>query len=234
HDCQEKSRQAGGEYSPAIIAQYLFDLAKEYNRFYAELPIFNESDDQLQAHRIALSAQVAKTVKARMKLLGIKGQDMMQTSTSLNMKIFLLLFACVALACNTNSQSQVIGEEVVELDDMLMEKSFYDFKMKDIDGNVVDFNQYKGKKVLIVNVASKCGYTPQYAELQELNEKYGDQVAILGFPANNFGGQEPGTNADIKQFCTENYGVTFQMFDKVSVKGVDKHPLYRWLSDKNL
>ena len=150
------------------------------------------------------------------------------------MKILLLLLACVALACNTNSQSQVIGEEVVELDDMLMEKSFYDFKMKDIDGNVVDFNQYKGKKVLIVNVASKCGYTPQYAELQELNEKYGDQVAILGFPANNFGGQEPGTNADIKQFCTENYGVTFQMFDKVSVKGVDKHPLYRWLSDKNL
>lgn len=150
------------------------------------------------------------------------------------MKILLLLFACVALACNTNSQSQVIGEEVVELDDMLMEKSFYDFKMKDIDGNVVDFNQYKGKKVLIVNVASKCGYTPQYAELQELNEKYGDQVAILGFPANNFGGQEPGTNEDIKQFCTENYGVTFQMFDKVSVKGVDKHPLYRWLSDKNL
>lgn len=150
------------------------------------------------------------------------------------MRILLLLFACVALACNTNSQSQVIGEEVVELDDMLMEKSFYDFKMKDIDGNVVDFNQYKGKKVLIVNVASKCGYTPQYAELQELNEKYGDQVAILGFPANNFGGQEPGTNEDIKQFCTENYGVTFQMFDKVSVKGVDKHPLYRWLSDKNL
>ncbi len=150
------------------------------------------------------------------------------------MKILLLLLACVALACNTNSQSQVIGEEVVELDDMLMEKSFYDFKMKDIDGNVVDFNQYKGKKVLIVNVASKCGYTPQYAELQELNEKYGDQVAILGFPANNFGGQEPGTNEDIKQFCTENYGVTFQMFDKVSVKGVDKHPLYRWLSDKNL
>lgn len=150
------------------------------------------------------------------------------------MRILLLLLACVALACNTNSQSQVIGEEVVELDDMLMEKSFYDFKMKDIDGNVVDFNQYKGKKVLIVNVASKCGYTPQYAELQELNEKYGDQVAILGFPANNFGGQEPGTNEDIKQFCTENYGVTFQMFDKVSVKGVDKHPLYRWLSDKNL
>jgi glutathione peroxidase len=152
----------------------------------------------------------------------------------INMKTLLILFACIALACNTSSQSQVISEEVVNLEDMLMEKSFYDFKMKDIDGKEVDFNQYKGKKVLVVNVASKCGYTPQYAELQELNEKYGDQVAILGFPANNFGGQEPGSNEDIKQFCTENYGVTFQMFDKVSVKGVDKHPLYRWLSDKDL
>lgn len=148
------------------------------------------------------------------------------------MKTLLILFAAIALACNTNSQST--REEVVNLEDMLMEKSFYDFKMKDIDGNEVDFNQYRGKKVLVVNVASKCGYTPQYAELQELNEKYGNEIAILGFPANNFGGQEPGTNEDIKQFCTENYGVTFQMFDKVSVKGVDKHPLYRWLSDKDL
>ena len=150
------------------------------------------------------------------------------------MKTLFILFAAIALACNTNSQSQSTSEEVVNLEDMLMEKSFYDFKMKDIDGNEVDFNQFKGKKVLVVNVASKCGYTPQYAELQELNEKYGDQIAILGFPANNFGGQEPGSNEDIKQFCTENYGVTFQMFDKVSVKGVDKHPLYRWLSDKDL
>lgn len=150
------------------------------------------------------------------------------------MKTLLVLFACIALGCNVGSQSQIAAEEVVNLEDMLMEKSFYDFRMKDIDGNVVDFSQYKGKKVLVVNVASKCGYTPQYAELQELNERYGDQVVILGFPANNFGGQEPGSNEDIKQFCTENYGVTFQMFDKVSVKGVDKHPLYRWLSDKDL
>src|SRR5690606_12337578 len=148
------------------------------------------------------------------------------------MKTLLILFAAIALACNTNSQST--REEVVNIEDMLMEKSFYDFKMKDIDGNEVDFNQYRGKKVLVVNVASKCGYTPQYAELQELNEKYGNQIAILGFPTNNFGGQEPGTNEDIKQFCTENYGVTFQMFDKVSVKGVDTHTLYRWLSDKDL
>ncbi|WP_235954519.1 glutathione peroxidase [Cyclobacterium salsum] len=111
---------------------------------------------------------------------------------------------------------------------------FYEFTLNDIDGNPVDFSNFRGKKLLIVNVASKCGYTPQYAELQELYEAYKGQLTILAFPANNFGGQEPGTNDDIKTFCTENYGVTFPMFEKISVKGVDKHPLYRWLSDKNL
>ncbi len=150
------------------------------------------------------------------------------------MKTLLILSAFIALACSTASQVETSNEEIQNLEDMLMAKSFYEFKMKDIDGNEVDFNQYKGKKVLVVNVASNCGYTPQYAELQELNEQYGDQLVILGFPANNFGGQEPGTNEDIKQFCSENYGVTFQMFNKISVKGMDKHPLYRWLSDKDL
>lgn len=150
------------------------------------------------------------------------------------MKKLLILFAFIALGCNSSSPRQTPTEEELKLENMLMEKSFYDFKMKDIDGNEVDFDQYRGKKVLVVNVASNCGYTPQYAELQELNEKHGDEVAILGFPANNFGGQEPGTKEDIKQFCTENYGVTFRMFDKISVKGADKHPLYRWLSDKDM
>ena len=115
-----------------------------------------------------------------------------------------------------------------------MESSFYDFKMKDLDGKEVDFSQYKGKKVMIVNVASKCGYTKQYAALQELNEKYGDKIVVLAFPANNFGGQEPGSNEEIKEFCTANYGVTFPVFEKVSVKGFDKHPLYRWLSDPKM
>jgi glutathione peroxidase len=146
----------------------------------------------------------------------------------------LVISALIALACTTASQVETSNEEIQNLEDMLMAKTFYEFKMKDIDGNEVDFNQYKGKKVLVVNVASNCGYTPQYADLQELNEKYGDQLVILGFPANNFGGQEPGTTEEIKKFCSENYGVTFQMFDKISVKGVDKHPLYRWLSDKDL
>jgi glutathione peroxidase len=152
------------------------------------------------------------------------------------MKKTLFILSLIALACTSGIQKQEKPEkdQVLTLEQMLMEKSFYDFKMKDIDGKEVDFKEFKGKKVLLVNVASKCGYTPQYAELQELNEKFGEKVVILGFPANNFGGQEPGTNEDIKQFCSENYGVTFKLFDKVSVKGMDKHPLYRWLSDKNL
>ncbi len=103
-------------------------------------------------------------------------------------------------------------------------KSFYDYKVNTIDGKEVSLSQYKGKKVLVVNVASKCGYTPQYADLQKLHETYGKDVTILAFPANNFGGQEPGSNEDIQEFCESNYGVKFQMFEKISCKGVDKHP----------
>jgi len=110
--------------------------------------------------------------------------------------------------------------------------SLYDFKMNSLDGKVIDFSQYKGKTLLIVNTASECGYTPQYADLQKLNEQYGSKVTILGFPANNFGGQEPGTSAQISSFCKKNYGVTFQMFEKISVKGDDQHPLYKWLKEK--
>lgn len=112
------------------------------------------------------------------------------------------------------------------------ESSLYDFKMNSLDGKLIDFSQYKGKTLLIVNTASKCGNTPQYADLQAMNDKYKDKVVILGFPANNFGGQEPGTNVEIAEFCQKNYGVTFQMFEKISVKGEDQHPLYAWLKDK--
>jgi len=110
--------------------------------------------------------------------------------------------------------------------------SLYDFKVNALDGKTIDFSQYKGKTLLIVNVASKCGNTPQYADLQKLNETYGDKVTILGFPANNFGGQEPGTNAEIGEFCSKNYGVTFQMFEKISVKGADQHALFAYLKEK--
>ena len=113
-----------------------------------------------------------------------------------------------------------------------MASSVYDFKKTAIDGQVIDFAKYKGKPLLIVNTASKCGFTPQYAELQKLQDQYGSKVTILGFPANNFGAQEPGTNVEISEFCQKNYGVTFQMFEKVSVKGGDQDPLYAWLKEK--
>lgn len=151
------------------------------------------------------------------------------------MKKILFLFAIIAFACTSGIQKEKPdNSQITTLEQLLMEKSIYDFKMKDINGELVDFSKFKGQKLLLVNVASKCGYTPQYADLQKLHEAHGDQVTIIGFPANNFGGQEPGTNEEIKQFCSENYGVTFKMMDKVSVKGADKDPLYRWLSDKDM
>jgi glutathione peroxidase len=111
------------------------------------------------------------------------------------------------------------------------EKSVYDFSMKSIDGDTIPLSSYRGKVLLLVNVASRCGFTPQYEDLEALYRKYQDRgFAILGFPANNFLGQEPGTDAEIKEFCTLTYGVTFPMFSKISVKGDDQHPLYRYLT----
>lgn len=113
-------------------------------------------------------------------------------------------------------------------------KSFYDFTVKDINGNEFPMSDLKGKKVLVVNVASKCGFTPQYADLEALYQKYGpDKFTIIGFPANNFLWQEPGTNDDIKTFCSLNYGVTFPMMSKVSVKGDSIAPIYQWLTSKS-
>ncbi|HNK28621.1 MAG TPA: glutathione peroxidase [Ferruginibacter sp.] len=111
-------------------------------------------------------------------------------------------------------------------------KSIYDFKVESLDGGTIDFSRFKGKKILIVNTASKCGYTPQYEDLQKLYEAYKDKLVIVGFPANNFGGQEPGSNGEIKEFCKKNYGVTFPMAAKVSVKGDDIAPIYKWLCSK--
>jgi glutathione peroxidase len=116
----------------------------------------------------------------------------------------------------------------------LCAQGFYDFTVKDIDGKDFSFEKLKGKKVLIVNVASKCGLTPQYKELQELYTKYGgEKFVIVAFPANNFGKQEPGTDAEIKEFCTSKYAVSFPVMSKISVKGDDIHPLYRWLTEKH-
>jgi glutathione peroxidase len=112
-------------------------------------------------------------------------------------------------------------------------KSIYDFKLKTISGEEITLAKFKGKKMLLINVASECGFTPQYKNLQALHDQYGDKVVLIGFPANNFGKQEPGTNTEIKEFCTKNYGVTFQMMEKISVKGDDADPLYKWLSNKD-
>ncbi|MGB8193401.1 MAG: glutathione peroxidase [Chitinophagaceae bacterium] len=111
-------------------------------------------------------------------------------------------------------------------------KNIYQFKVPALDGSSINFSKFKGKKLLIVNTASKCGYTPQYTELEQLYEKYKDKLVIVGFPANNFGGQEPGTSAEIQEFCKKNYGVTFPMADKVSVTGDDIHPLFKYLTDE--
>ncbi len=112
-------------------------------------------------------------------------------------------------------------------------KVLYNFKASTLDGQNFDLSSLKGKKVMVVNTASKCGLTPQYALLEKLYEKYKDRnFVIIGFPANNFASQEPGTNAEIKTFCTQNYGVTFPMMSKISVKGADIDPLYTWLTSK--
>ena len=131
------------------------------------------------------------------------------------MKTFLL-FVFIIYAYNSMSQNTI-----------------YDFKMTAIDGQEFDFSQLKGKPILLVNVASRCGYTPQYEDLQQLHADFGGKVTVLGFPANNFGGQEPGTNEDIALFCKKNYGVDFQLFEKIDVVGSNTHPLYTWLAEKS-
>jgi glutathione peroxidase len=107
--------------------------------------------------------------------------------------------------------------------------SLHDFKVNSITGKEVDLSQFKGKKIMVVNTASECGLTPQYAQLEELYKKHKDQCEIIGFPCNDFGAQEPGSASEIQSFCSKNYGVTFPMMEKIKVKGNEKHPLYDWL-----
>lgn len=133
------------------------------------------------------------------------------------MKVVSILFLAFALLFGMHAQ----------------EKSLHDFVVEDIEGNTFDFSQLKGKKVLVVNTASKCGLTPQYEDLEKLYNAYKEKnFVIIGFPANNFMNQEPGTNEEIKAFCQKNYGVSFPMMSKISVKGDDMHPVYQWLTEK--
>lgn len=113
---------------------------------------------------------------------------------------------------------------------MMSQQSVHEFTINTIDGESINLSDFKGKKMLFVNTASQCGFTPQYMELQELHEKHGDELVIIGFPANNFGGQEPGSNDQIKTFCQKNYGVSFMLSEKVSVRGKNIDPIFKWLN----
>lgn len=110
--------------------------------------------------------------------------------------------------------------------------SIHAFKVKSIEGGVIDFSKFKGKKILVVNTASKCGYTKQYEQLEKVYEEYKDKLVVVGFPANNFGGQEPGTDGEIQEFCKARFGVKFPLASKISVKGDDTAPVYKWLTSK--
>jgi len=152
------------------------------------------------------------------------------------MKKYLVLGLLVAACSSPGSEPVALAtsELSTPTNTIAMETtSFYDLKAKTIDGQDFDFATLKGKRVMIVNVASRCGYTPQYQGLQELHETYGgDDFVLLGFPSNDFGGQEPGSELEIKSFCSANYGVTFQMMSKVETDGDSGHPVYQWLCSK--
>ena len=146
--------------------------------------------------------------------------------------IFCAITALSLISCmNNNAQNKTATAEIAT---PMEKQSIYQFKVTDLSGKEFDFASLKGKKILVVNTASKCGLTPQYEGLQGLYEKYKDQnFIVVGFPANNFMSQEPGTSAEIATFCEKNYGVTFPMMDKISVKGNDMAPIYQFLTQKN-
>jgi glutathione peroxidase len=151
------------------------------------------------------------------------------------MKRILVLATGFFTIASTNAQTPVSTNPTAQTQVLTVDaaKSIYSFKIQALDGTNIDFSAFKGKKILIVNTASQCGYTPQYEGLQKLYEQYKEKLVIVGFPANNFGGQEPGTNGEIKEFCKKNYGVTFPMAAKISVKGEDTAPIYKWLCNKS-
>jgi glutathione peroxidase len=146
------------------------------------------------------------------------------------MKKSLLLFLAISL---WSCQNQAQKKETITIATSMTKETIYQFKVQDLAGDEFDFATLKGKRIIIVNTASECGLTPQYEQLQAVYNQYKDQnLVIVGFPANNFGSQEPGSNAQIASFCQKNYGVTFPMMAKISVKGNDMHPVYQFLTQK--
>jgi glutathione peroxidase len=145
-----------------------------------------------------------------------------------NYKLLFTLLTIIAVGFLATLVDSFTGSKPIRA----VTENIYDFKINSLAGKPIDLNAFKGKHIILVNTASKCGYTPQYADLQKLHELYGNRVAVIGFPANNFLWQEPGTANEIEEFCQVNYGVTFTMTEKISVKGSDKHPIYDWLEAK--
>ncbi|RTY95015.1 glutathione peroxidase [Flavobacterium sp. GT3R68] len=150
------------------------------------------------------------------------------------MKNLLFLASCMVLLFSCKNQAQTSKSNSNTKSTVMTKQSIHQFKVKDLSGSEFDFASLKGKKILIVNTASECGLTPQYKDLENIYETYKDRnFVIVGFPANNFGAQEPGTNAEIATFCQRNYGVTFPMMEKISVKGDDMHAIYQFLTEKS-
>lgn len=147
-------------------------------------------------------------------------------------KILILLLSAGAFLQSCKNQKNDVSQ--TKTADQQMSKTIYDYKVESLDGQEINFADFKGKKILVVNTASECGFTPQYADLEKLSKDYADNLVIVGFPANNFGGQEPGSNTEIGAFCEKNFGVTFPMAAKVSVKGDDTAPIFKFLTEKDL
>ena len=146
--------------------------------------------------------------------------------------IYLINFLFILGACNPSKANKPYQEMVLN---NLPTQNFYNFSIAALNNDkTINMRDYQGKKILLVNVASRCGYTSQYADLQKLNERFGDVVQVIGVPCNQFMGQEPGTNSEIAQFCQKNYNVTFPLTDKIQVRGEGQHPIYQWLTSKNL
>lgn len=146
-------------------------------------------------------------------------------------KLAFFVFAALVFGATTKSSAQA---GIAMTTNESVKPTIYSYKVETLDGKVFDFSRLKGKKIIIVNTASECGLTPQYAQLEEIYRQYKDKnLVIIGFPANNFGEQEPGTNAEIATFCQKNYGVTFPMMEKISVKGKDIAPIYEFLTQKS-
>ena len=138
--------------------------------------------------------------------------------------LFFSLTALIALSSFTLVNRDFLGSQT----------SIYKYSINSLEGELIDLKEFKGKKILFVNVASKCGFTPQYKDLQELHDKYGEKLVVIGFPCNQFGKQEPGTKEEIASFCERNYGVQFLITEKIDVKGENQHPIYKWLTSKEM